>query len=342
MRQLPISRKLSAELIPLFKRELELCKLKAGETLLVFSDSMFNPHYVAAFTGAAMQIGAETVHMEVPFSTKSFSSRTISDAWQAADMVVPLTTQVPWLYSDAHNAALDAGTRTLMVQEPVDILMRMFPDEEVRRRTIAGARRMNVTTTIRVCSDAGTELVMNKKGRPGIGQYGISDEPGRWDHWPSGLVACAPIEGSVEGTLVLDSGDIILNFGKYIETPVEITIRDGRIVEFDGRADAFLLEDYFAQAQDEKAYVVSHIGWGTDHRAQWHLIGHRFFESGGVMDAESFYGNMQIAFGSNYARFLQGDNRVNFHIDLPTRNHSLWLDDELIVDKGVIVPEDLK
>lgn len=342
MRRLPITSQLSAELTPLFLRELELCNLKEDETLLVFSDSMFNPHYAAAFTGAAMILGSEVIHMQVPHSTQSLASRTIVDAWKAADMVIPLTSRIPWLYSDAHNEALDSGTRTLMVQEPVDILRRLFPDEAVRKRTRAGAALLSEATSMRVASEAGTDLTLDKTGRPGIGQYGIADVPGRWDHWPSGLVGCAPIEGSVEGTLVLDRGDIILNMGRYVEAPVHFTLREGRIVNIEGGTDARLLEDLFAQAGDEKAYVVSHIGWGTEHRAQWNLIGTRFFESGGVMDAESFYGNMQIAFGSNFSRFLKGENKVSFHLDLPTRNHSIWVDGELIVDEGVIVPEELQ
>jgi 2,5-dihydroxypyridine 5,6-dioxygenase len=326
----------------MFRRELELCNLKEGETLLVFADSMFNPHYAAAFRGAAMMLGAEVVHMEVPHSTESLASRTIIEAWKAADIAIPLTSRIPWLYSDAHNEALDAGTRTLMVQEPVDILRRLFPDEAVRKRTEAGADLLTQGRTMRVTSEAGTDLTLDKTGRPGIGQYGIADLPGRWDHWPSGLVACAPIEGSVEGTFVLDRGDIILNLGRHVESPVHFTLREGRIVDIDGGTDARLLQDLFEQANDEKAFIVSHIGWGTEHRAQWHTIGTRYFESGGVMDAESFYGNMQIAFGSNFSRFLEGENKVAFHLDLPTRNHSIWVDDELIVDRGVIVPEKLR
>jgi 2,5-dihydroxypyridine 5,6-dioxygenase len=342
MRRLPLATQLSAELTPMFVRELELCNLKEGETLLIFSDSMFNPHYAAAFRGAAMMLGAEVVHMEVPHSTDSLASRTIVDAWKAADMVIPLTSRIRWLYSDAHNEALDSGTRTLMVQEPVDILRRLFPDEAVRRRTEAGAQLLTRAESMRIASEAGTDLSLDKTGRPGIGQHGIADVPGRWDHWPSGLVACAPVEGSVEGIFVLDRGDIILNLGRHVESPVRFTLKEGRVVEIEGGTDARLLKDLFAQANDDKAYVVSHIGWGTEHRAQWHLIATRFFEGGGGMDAESFYGNMQIAFGSNFGRFLGGENKVSFHLDLPTRNHSIWVDDELIVDRGVIVPEELQ
>jgi hypothetical protein len=43
------------------------------------------------------------------------------------------------------------------------------------------------------------------------------------------------------------------------------------------------------------------------------------------------------------ASFLGGGHRTSFPIDLPTRsNHRIWLDDDLVVDRGTIVPADLR
>lgn len=342
MRRFPSSHIYTAELFPLFKKHLELCKVKKGEIVILFTDSEFNPQYPAACLAAAKELGADVFQINVPTETNALSLKPVVEAWKAADMVIGMTSNVGWLYSDAHNEALAAGTRTLMIEEPVEVLRRMFPCEEVKRRSIAGAKVIEKGKTIRVASEAGTDLVMSIEGRPGIAQYGISDIPGRWDHWPSGLVGCAPVEGSVEGTLVIDEGDIIINLGRYVQTPIKLTLKEGRIVKFEGGVDAKLLEDYFAASGEENAYIVSHIGWGTDHRAQWNSIGLRFWEWGGIMDSESYYGNMQIAFGSNFALDLGGKNYCKFHIDIPCRNHSFWVDDQLIVDKGVIVPEELR
>ena len=103
-----------------------------------------------------------------------------------------------------------------------------------------------------------------------------------------------------------------------------------------------ILRDFIEAADDRNAYVVSHIGWGTDDRVQWSTIHRRFWEWGGVMDAESYYGNMLIAFGTNMFRRLGGTNRSRFHLDIPTRNHSFWIDDELIIDRGTFTRDELR
>ena len=102
------------------------------------------------------------------------------------------------------------------------------------------------------------------------------------------------------------------------------------------------MQDYFEASKEKNAYQVSHIGWGTDYRAQWNSIGLKFWEWGGLMDAESYYGNMQIAFGSNFTSDLGSKNVCKFHIDIPCRNHSFYVDNQLVIDKGIIIPPALK
>jgi len=344
MKRFPSSHLFSAELFPLFKKHLELDKVKKGEIVILFTDAEFNSQYPAACLAAAKELGAEVLVMTVPTdtSTKALSSKVIINAWKSADMIIGMTSKVHWLYSDAHNEALKAGARTLMLHAPVEELRRLFPCEKVKQRSINGAKLLDKGKILRITSDAGTDLTMSKEGRPGKSNYGISDIKGRWSHWPAGLVSCAPLEGSVEGVMVVDVGDILLPLGRYTQSPIKLTIREGKIVKFEGEFDAKLLQEYFEMAKEKNAYVVSHIGWGTDHRAQWQAMMLRFWEGGGAMDSESYLGNMQIAFGSNFMLGMQGKNVCRFHFDIPTRNHSFYVDNQLIVDKGVMVPPDLK
>jgi 2,5-dihydroxypyridine 5,6-dioxygenase len=60
----------------------------------------------------------------------------------------------------------------------------------------------------------------------------------------------------------------------------------------------------------------------------------------GARDARSVYGNIQIAFGANYA--LGGKNTTAAHEDLIMRKANLYLDEAEVVRDGVIVPEELK
>ena len=344
MKRFPSSHLFTAELFTLFTKHLKLCKVKEGETIILFTDSEFNEQYPAAYLAAARELGAEVYLMTVPTdtTTKALGSKAIMSAWKSADMIIGMTSNVQWLYADAHNEALKAGARTLMVIVSVEELRRLFPCEEVKQRGINGAKLLDKGKILRITSDAGTDLTMSKEGRPASAQYGISDIKGRWDHWPAGLVSCAPVEGSAEGIMVVDVGDILLPLGRYVQSPIKLTIREGNIVKFEGGVDAILLQGYFEAAKEKNAYQVSHIGWGTEHRAQWHSIGKRFWEGGGSMDSESYLGNMQIAFGSNFMLSLKGKNLCDFHFDIPCRNHSFYVDDQLVVDKGVMVLPALK
>ena len=94
-----------------------------------------------------------------------------------------------------------------------------------------------------------------------------------------------------------------------------------------------------SNANDPEAYIISHIGWGTDHRARWSEIAQRGTEDG-AREVRSTYGNIQIAFGANYR--LGGKNRTMAHEDLILRRAKFELDGRVIVDDGRILPEELR
>lgn len=329
---------ISADLVGLFKEELRLCKVKPGETVLAFSDPQFaRPEYVGAVLAAARDLGAAAYAMIAP-SDSELSGKMVSQAWKSADLVVAMTT-ISWLYTDTHNEALAGGTRTLMVNEPVANLRRMFPDEAVIKRTYAGAKRMAAAKEIRVTDDAGSNLILRKDGRKGHAQVGLADRPGRWDHWPSGLVACAPLEDRSEGTFVVQPGDIVLGLRRFAETPIRMTLQSGRIVKIEGGYDATLLRDYLESFKDPDAFRLAHAGWGTEHRARWHIIG---------MDSESMYGTVMVSIGRNMFNAkdefsgLGGTNYTKVHVDICCRKKKLFLDGEPIVDNEKFIPSDLQ
>jgi 2,5-dihydroxypyridine 5,6-dioxygenase len=238
-----------------------------------------------------------------------------------------------------HQDALAAGSRVLMVQEPLAALRRMLPNPAVRARTQAGAARLERAAEIRITSEAGSDFTMRKDGRKGHGQWGIADVPGRWDHWPSGLVACAPLEDSAEGRYVIAPGDVLLGQWRFASSRIELTLEAGLITAIDGGLDAALLREYLSSFGDPDAFRLSHAGWGTDHRADWQQIG---------MDSESFYGSVMVAIGRNVFDApaahcgFGGKNATRAHYDICCRGASLWLDGELIVDRGRLVPTDLQ
>ncbi len=58
------------------------------------------------------------------------------------------------------------------------------------------------------------------------------------------------------------------------------------------------------------------------------------------MDGRAYYGNVLFSTGPNTE--FGGDNDTACHLDLPMKNCSLWLDNDIIVKDGQVIPEDLQ
>lgn len=346
----------TADLVPLFTDLLRDCKVKSGETVLFHAPPSY-PHtqYIGPVLAAAGNLGAHAFALTGVVGGADATgsvvagaeqSSLLGEAYKAADLVLGAIS----LYTEMHNEALAAGTRTLQLNSPVDQLRRMYPDPAVRKRVYAGAERMWEAKEIRVTDEAGTDLVMNKTGRKGHGQVGLSDRPGRWDSNASGLVACAPLEDSAEGTYVLQPGDCLLGLGRYCQGTVRMTLRQGRITQIEGGFDARMIRERLERYADVKdpqgrlsdPYRVAHAGWGCDPRAEWHLA----TRPGMGHNAESLYGVAMVSLGRNMFdssdRFsgLGGENYTPVHFDICCRGKNLYLDGQLIVENDkIVVPE---
>ena len=342
----------AADLVDLFTAHMRLNAVQEGETFLFYSTPGFErPEYVEASLAAAKSLGANAFSLVATTAStaQTNTDRDIAPAdlleetFKAADIVYG---QIP-LYTDAHNAALASGTRTLMCQQAVETLRRMFPDQAVIDRTYAGAERMWNASEIRVTDEFGSDFTLQKAGRKGHGQVGVAADRGRWDHWPSGLVACGPHEDQSEGVYVIRPGDVILSLQHRCQDEIRITMEAGRLVRIEGGYDAQMIRERLELFEDyvdpdgnlADPFRISHAGWGTEHRAQWHVMG---------MDSESMYGSVMVSIGRNmfdsadrYAG-LGGVNYTPVHIDICCRNKRFYLDGELIVESdNTIVPADL-
>ena len=340
----PISGEIGGDMVGMALAELRLCKVDRKETVVLFTDTRTNPNYVSAFLAAGKELARSIFEVKVPFlpeaEGKSIDLTPVITILKSVDFVLDLSTgSTLYIYGEGLSAVLAGGTRVLQVKANEDQLRRCFPTEDVRQRTAKGAKWLDRATDIRLSSKAGSELTMRKRGRPALTQLGISDVKGRWDSWPSGFLYCAPEEESANGTLVLDIGDLMVMLGRYVTEPVRIQVVNGMIQRIDGGVDAVLLQDRLEQANDPEAYVISHIGWGTDRRARWSEIAQRGTEEG-AREVRSTYGNVQIAFGANYR--LGGKNKTMAHEDLILRRAKFELDGKTVVDDGRIIPEEIR
>ncbi len=216
----------------------------------------------------------------------------------------------------------------------------MFPTEDLRRRVEYAKGLLERARQLRFTSAAGTDIVYRLGQYPVISEYGYTNEPGRWDHFPSGFSFTQGDDGAVDGVVVLQPGDILCAFKQYVQSPVTLRVEKGMVVDISGDGlDAQLIESYIDSFHDPRAYAISHIGWGLNEKARWYQFSvTRQLPAEHVMNALSFYGNVLFSLGPNLE--LGGTNDTACHLDLPMRGCSLWLDDtQILRDGDVIHPE---
>jgi 2,5-dihydroxypyridine 5,6-dioxygenase len=253
-------------------------------------------------------------------------------ALKASDLVIDLMTL---LFSPEQIDILESGTKILLAVEPPEVLVRTVPTEADRARVLAASERLKKAKTMRVVSAAGTDVTFELGEFPTISEYGYVDEPGRWDHWPSGFLFTFANEGGSNGTIVVDTGDIVLPQKSYTTAPIKLTIEKGYARKIEGGIDAQLLAEYMATFKDPEAYAMSHIGWGLQPRCHWSTLAMYDKEQTIAMDARAFEGNFLFSLGPNNE--AGGKRTTACHIDIPLRNCTVMLDGEVVVDKGKVV-----
>ena len=339
--QLQSSHLAVGELIPAFKHQLLLSRLTRGERLAVISDPAFNPLYAAACFGAGLDLGADVFQVMLPH-TRPWSETVLRSVFREADLIVYSTTHALH-YAEAMGEALDEGKRALMAVVPLHVLQRRLGDPGLIRRTKYGAALLERASRVRIRSEAGTDLTMDIAGRPGIATYGVAAEAGHLDFWGGGFFQTAQVERTLEGCLVLDTGDQIFHFARYVDRPLEIRFEKGRVTSIDGGVEARLVRSLLESYNDPQALLGGHIAFGTDPRAEWTAEAGQFpVAGGGGADAEAAYGNVQIEIGSNNDVMFRGANVTSAHLGLCALNCSVWLDEEPLLEHGDYVPRELK
>jgi 2,5-dihydroxypyridine 5,6-dioxygenase len=339
-----------SKLAALFAKQFNLCKVKPGETIACVSDLATRPEYIEAAFAAAETIGADIYEMRVnvvPGWTK-VGVPTIGqckgtlEALCKADLIAIF--HAP-LFSGWLKEVRRAGARVQMIIDAPDDLEELMSPPGLKEAVLYGDKLYAKTKVARVTSEAGTDLTWHCGDFPVMSQYGFADLPGRFDHWGAGHIHTFPNEGSANGTVVVQPGDIvILPYCRYVVDPVRLTIRNGIVVGIEGGLDAKLMRDWLddnkTSADDTDPYAVSHLGWGLNPQARWYWMGlHGEIPERARAAARVFAGNFLFSTGPNSEG--GGNRKTRGHYDVPLRDCSFFLDGKAIIEKGRIVDHNM-
>ena len=345
-----LTERIEAKWIDNFADVFTLCGVEPGESCVVLSESQSRPVNVHLAELALGRLGARAFHVVVPTPRQvapvPVRSTGASDALAghdaavaalaAAGFVVDCTVE-GLLHAAELPSILAGGARVLMVSnEHPEALERLLPTPDLEARVKLGIKMLRAASTMHVSSAAGTDLTVDVTDAPAGGGWGYTSRQGTITHWPGGLCLCFPRAGSVNGTLVLDRGDVNLTFKRYLESPVTLTVVDDYIVDIAGDGlDAELFRSYTAAWGDKEAYATSHVGWGMNTAARWDAMTMYDRSQFNGTELRAFAGNVLYSTGANETA---GRHTLG-HFDLPVRNATVTLDGETVVDAGSLQGE---
>jgi len=334
--------------IDVFVQAFSLCGVQPGDVCAVLSETQTRPELPKLSELALLRLGARPFHLVMP--GRALSAPVPVRSTGASDAIGQLEPVVQALASSVFIAdctveglqhavelprILKGGARVLAIShEHPEILERCLPRAEDEAPVRDAMRRLKAAKAMHVTSAAGTDLHIALAGARVGGVWGFTSKPGSLSHWPGGLVLAFPAAGSVNGTLVLDRGDVNLTFKSYLQSPVRLVIENDHAVRVEGEGvDAEMMRGYFAAWGDAAAYAVSHVGWGLNRRARWDAMA--FYDKADFNGTElrAFAGNFLYSTGANEV----ADRHTLGHFDLPLRGCTVALDGSLVVDRGQLV-----
>lgn len=183
------------------------------------------------------------------------------------------------------------------------------------------ATRITAGQRIHVTSPGGTDLTASIEGRRANREI-WSREPGQSNGAPGIEVNIPPLEGTAEGTLVIDAS--IATMG-LIHEPIRLTIERGRVTKFEGGKQAEQLSQIIAATKDPRAYALAEIAIGLNPEGSI---------TGNLIEDESTFGTGHIALGNSTA--LGGQNPAPIHLDMVFLEPTVELDGKIIVAPGLI------
>jgi 2,5-dihydroxypyridine 5,6-dioxygenase len=140
----------------------------------------------------------------------------VVDLLGKCDFVIDLTLE-GLVHSPETKTVLAGGARMLWIREPADALARLLRTTDRVRRIDRSVELVGAAREMTVTSKAGTRFRANLDGALLTGSRGFCAERGRWAHWGQGLAAAREVASTLMGEIVLDIGDIVFPFNRYVE-----------------------------------------------------------------------------------------------------------------------------
>jgi len=315
----------------------DLAKIKEGEEALILADTAIDLEMIKLLSSAAQVLGAQT-HI-ILYETRNGPDveppKPVAEAMKSSDVIVSL----PLMYiihTNAYTDALKAGARILeLTGTTPDMMIRLIGKTNYTTMCELGNRLTQLTKNAKeviIKSENGTNLRFeNDINRPVFHNDGILNEKGIYKPL-GGQISWAPIEDSIEGTIVANTFIWPPEEIGILKNPVRIDMKEGRIKKIEGGVEAKIFESWLKSLNDEKMYYLAHASWGFHPKARL---------CGRPLEDERIYGGVEFGFGSQSLKFKGKIGKATTHTDLGIFNPEVYFDGVLVTRGGRFVHAEL-
>jgi leucyl aminopeptidase (aminopeptidase T) len=295
--------------------------LKEGELVMVLVDEAKVP-IGRAFVEACGDVGATAflTVVDVP-AAGTEPPEPVASAMKECDVVIMATTH-SLSHTMARRQANRAGTRIISIPGITEEMMAggclTADHREVEEAMSRAHKRLRRADVLRFTTTQGTDISVQVKGRPWITEdTGICRTRGAFATFPAGELLVAPLEGTAEGTLVVD-----IFFHRFLNAPATVTVREGYAVRVGGAQEAEAAMD----AGGHDGRHLSRLGIGFNPKASL---------KSSPLEASKALGVLHIGFGDNTV--LGGDLECGVQVDALLKAVSVEADGKQILDRGRLV-----
>ncbi|WP_420400507.1 hypothetical protein [Flagellimonas sp.] len=323
----------------------DMFQVQPGETVAITGDTESNRDFADDLAGAVHAVGGKPLIMWTPKSpydgqagVKYWPSEALTAALSNVDVWIELHTNV-MLYSDIWESAFDNNKKLrymVLGQSSIPSLTRVFTTFDIKTLGLFLAKVKDMcmkAEKIRITAENGTD-VSYETDLNYLFDYDDGDlSTPRFGTAP-GYVNIVPKTGSMNGTIVFD---LLMNADIYEnDNQIEFMMKDGDIAEVKGtKSEVKKFKKYLASFNDPNMYKISHNMFGFNPGVR-QLCGE-------IVEDERIWGGVDFGFGHTSPMDMPPLGQpAKSHFDGVVGRTSIYLDDILIVDNGVVCHSDLK
>lgn len=228
-------------------------------------------------------------------------------------------------FAKAHNHRFfSASNLSLIHDENFDKVLKAIDIDyqELDRIGKYIKEKLDKATTVRVTTEAGTDVTLDITGRTSINNNGLYKVPGLGGNMPTGEVYIAPTTEGVNGTIVIDGSYRTKDASIIPEEPIILQIEKGRIVSMNNVAESKALNQTLEWAEERAKHPwgirqICELGIGTNPGSS--IIGCTIID-------EKLKGTCHFANGSN--KWFGGDIMAIVHLDHVVKAPTIYIDGE--------------